>query len=261
MAALRVPSTGIVDYKSVCEKLAQMIQQRGGEIQLGAGVQHLQKTAGGYAIETAAGTFEANFLVNCAGLHCDRIARMAGAQTDVKIVPFRGEYFELKPEQRFLVKHLIYPVPDPAFPFLGVHFTRMIDGNIHCGPNAVLAFQREGYTKFDLDARDLLETLTFSGFRKLALHYPLVGLSEMRRSFNKSVFTRSLQTLIPEVQSDDLIPSAAGVRAQALHPDGRLEDDFLLVRDANALHVLNAPSPAATASLKIGEEIVQQIIN
>ena len=261
MAALRVPSTGICDYKSVCEKLAQLIQQRGGEIQLGAGVQTLQKTAGGYAVETAAGTFEANFLVNCAGLHCDRIARMAGARTDVKIVPFRGEYFELKPEKRFLVKHLIYPVPDPAFPFLGVHFTRMIDGNIHCGPNAVLAFQREGYTKFDLDARDLWETLTFSGFRKLALRYPLVGLSEMQRSFNKSVFTRSLQTLIPEVRATDLVPSAAGVRAQALHPDGRLEDDFLLLRDENALHILNAPSPAATAALEIGGVVSKMLVS
>ncbi len=260
VAALRVLSTGICDYKNVCEKLAQLIQERGGEIQLGAGVQTLPKSAGGYAIETTGGSFEANFLVNCAGLHCDRIARMAGAQTDVKIVPFRGEYFELKPEKRFLVKHLIYPVPDPAFPFLGVHFTRMIDGNIHCGPNAVLALRREGYKKFDFNARDLWETLTFSGLHKLALRYPRVGLSEMGRSFNKSIFTRSLQTLIPEVQSDDLVPSAAGVRAQALHPDGHLEDDFLLVRDESALHVLNAPSPAATASLEIGKEIARQIV-
>lgn len=259
VAALRVPSTGICDYKAVCEKLAGIIQERGGTIQRGADVQNIQKTPTGHAIETAMGTFEANFLINCAGLHCDRIARLAGAPTPVKIVPFRGEYFELKPEKRFLVKHLIYPVPDPAFPFLGVHFTRMIDGNIHCGPNAVLALRREGYTKLDFNARDLLETLSFSGFRKLALRYPLVGCSEMWRSLNKAVFTRSLQTLIPEVQSDDLIPSAAGVRAQALHPDGRLEDDFLLVGHENALHVLNAPSPAATASLEIGKEITRQI--
>lgn len=261
VAALRVTATGIVDYKNVCEKLAQIIQERGGEIQLGAGTQKIQKTANGYALETTAGSVAAQFLVNCAGLHCDRIARMAGTKTDVKIVPFRGEYFELKPEKRFLVKNLIYPVPDPAFPFLGVHFTRMIDGNIHCGPNAVLALRREGYTKFDFDARDLWETLSFSGFAKLALRYPRVGLSEMRRSLSKSIFTRSLQTLIPQVCADDLVPSAAGVRAQALHPDGRLEDDFLLLRDENALHVLNAPSPAATASLEIGQEIVRQILN
>ena len=261
VAALRVASTGICDYKTVCEKLAQIIQQRGGDIQLSAGVSHLQKTEFGYAVETSSGTFEAKFLINCAGLHCDRIARLAGAPTRIKIVPFRGEYFELKPEKRFLVKHLIYPVPDPAFPFLGVHFTRMIDGNIHCGPNAVLAFQREGYRKTDFNARDLRETLTFSGFAKLAMRYPRVGMSELGRSFNKSVFTRSLQKLIPEVRAEDLIPSASGVRAQALHPDGRLEDDFLLLRDENALHVLNAPSPAATAALEIGKEIAAQIID
>lgn len=261
VAALRVPSTGICDYKSVCEKLAQIIQESGGEIQLNAGVLGIQKVVGGYAIETSNGVFETKFLINCGGLHCDRISRLAGAQAEVKIVPFRGEYFELKPEKRFLVKHLIYPVPDPAFPFLGVHFTRMIDGNIHCGPNAVLALRREGYRKTDFNFRDAWETLTYSGFAKLALRYPRVGASEILRSFNKSVFTRSLQTLIPEVRADDLVPSASGVRAQALHADGRLEDDFLLLRDEHALHVLNAPSPAATASLEIGKTIAAQVLN
>jgi L-2-hydroxyglutarate oxidase len=210
-------------------------------------------------IETTSGEYEAKFLINCAGLYSDRITRLAGKEPNVKIVPFRGEYYELAPGKRHLVKTLIYPVPNPAFPFLGVHFTRMIDGSVHCGPNAVLAFKREGYRKTDFNLRDFCETMSYHGFWKLARKNFGEGIKEIYRSVSKSAFVRSLQQLIPEVQAADLVPCEAGVRAQALLNDGSLVDDFLLVPGHNSLHVCNAPSPAATASLEIGKTIVAQI--
>jgi L-2-hydroxyglutarate oxidase len=210
-------------------------------------------------IETNAGEFEAKFVINCAGLHSDRVARMAGADPGARIVPFRGEYFELVPEKRHLVNTLIYPVPNPDFPFLGVHFTKMIDGSVHAGPNAVLALKREGYFKTDFNLRDFAETMAFGGFWKLISKNLGEGMKEMHRSFFKSAFVHSLQQLIPEVRSEDLVPCKAGVRAQALFDDGRLVDDFLIVKSHKALHVCNAPSPAATAALEIGKSIVDQV--
>lgn len=258
LAGLRVASTGIADYQAVCHTLAEQIREQGGEIRLGTRVQRIL-WRGAHIIETSTGEFEASFLINCAGLHSDRVARLSGATPEAQIVPFRGEYYELRPEKRHLVKHLIYPVPNPEFPFLGVHFTRMIDGNIHCGPNAVLALGREGYGKTNVNLHDLSETLRFRGFWKLATKHSKMATHEMWRSVNKAAFVRSLQAMIPEVQAKDLQPSPAGIRAQALRRDGSLVDDFLLQADENALHVLNAPSPAATASLEIGKAIAAQI--
>jgi L-2-hydroxyglutarate oxidase len=194
-------------------------------------------------------------MVNCAGLYCDKIAEMAGEQTDTRIIPFRGEYFMLKPDKKHLVKDLIYPVPDPNFPFLGVHFTRMIHGDVEAGPNAVLAFQREGYQKSDVDVAELFESLTWPGFQKVATKYFKTGMGEFYRSFSKAAFTKALQRLIPEVQEDDLIPAEAGVRAQACDRTGGLLDDFKIIERKNAIHILNAPSPAATSSLSIGASI------
>lgn len=259
LAGLRVPSTGIVSYKKVGQKYAELIQAQGGEIKLGTRVEKIHERGGVHVLETSQGPFEAKFIINCAGLHSDRVARFGGADPGAKIVPFRGEYYELVPEKRHLVKTLIYPVPNPAFPFLGVHFTRMIDGSVHAGPNAVLAFAREGYFKTDFNLRDFTETMTFGGFWKLASKNLGEGLKEMHRSFSKAAFTRSLQQLIPEVQSEDLIPCKAGIRAQALQSDGKLVDDFLIIKGRNSMHVCNAPSPAATASLEIGQAIVEQI--
>jgi (S)-2-hydroxyglutarate dehydrogenase len=226
---------------------------------LGARVNAIRRKDGLQIIETTAGAYSAAFLVNCAGLHSDRTARLAGLAPAARIVPFRGEYYELVPEKRHLVKALIYPVPNPAFPFLGVHFTRMIDGSVHAGPNAVLAFKREGYHKADFNPADLLDTLSFPGFWKLARKHYRDGFMEVVRSFSKSAFVRSLQELIPEVTAADVVPTHAGVRAQALLPDGNLVDDFLFERSAAALHVLNAPSPAATASLEIGTRIADEL--
>lgn len=259
LAGLRVLSTGIVSYKKVGQKYAELIQAQGGEIKLGTRVEKIHERGGVHVLETSQGPFEAKFIINCAGLHSDRVARFGGADPGAKIVPFRGEYYELVPEKRHLVKTLIYPVPNPAFPFLGVHFTRMIDGSVHAGPNAVLAFAREGYFKTDFNLRDFTETMTFGGFWKLASKNLGEGLKEMHRSFSKAAFTRSLQQLIPEVQSEDLIPCKAGIRAQALQSDGKLVDDFLIIKGRNSMHVCNAPSPAATASLEIGQAIVEQI--
>lgn len=259
LAGLKVPTTGIVDYRAVCAKLAVLVRERGGQIELGTRVARVTSSAQSHRIQTSRGDFEARFLINCAGLHSDRVARLAGVQTQARIVPFRGEYYELVPERRHLVKTLIYPVPNPAFPFLGVHFTRMIDGSVHAGPNAVLAFKREGYHKTDVSLRDSWETLTYGGFWKLARKNWGEGWMEMRRSFSKAQFVRSLQQLIPEVQEADVVPTHAGVRAQALQPDGGLVDDFLFVEERNAIHVCNAPSPAATASLEIGRTIAAKL--
>ena len=259
LAGIRVPTTGITSYREVSQKYLELFRERGGEVRFDTALRHIIPVEGGHVVETTSGDYETRFLINCTGLHSDRVARSVGADLKAKIVPFRGEYYELVPDKRHLVKGLIYPVPNPNFPFLGVHFTRMIDGSVHAGPNAVLALKREGYRKTDFDLRDFLETISFSGFRRLVWQNLSEGLKEMHRSLLKSAFVRSLQQLIPEVQSDDLVPCAAGVRAQALTPEGKLVDDFLLVRQANALHVCNAPSPAATASLEIAAEICRQI--
>jgi (S)-2-hydroxyglutarate dehydrogenase len=259
VAGLKVTATGIVGYKEVCAKLAELVRQRGGTVMLGSQVTHVDEVKGMRRIETTRGAFEARFLINCAGLHSDRVAKLAGLQPQARIVPFRGEYYELVPAKRYLVKSLIYPVPKPDFPFLGVHFTRMIDGTVHAGPNAVLAFKREGYHKTDFSARDTWETLTYGGFWKLARKNVGEGLMEMRRSFSKTLFVRSLQQLIPEIQADDVVPTHAGVRAQALLPDGGLVDDFLFIEGHNAVHVCNAPSPAATASLEIAKTVVARL--
>lgn len=258
LAELHVPITGIVNYRQVCTVLAELIQAR-GEALLETVVQNITDTANEVVVETTRGTFEAKFLVNCGGLQSDRLAAIAHIKTGVKIVPFRGEYYELKPEKRYLVKNLIYPVPNPEFPFLGVHFTRMIGGHVEAGPNAVLSFKREGYAKSDFDLKDFSEVMLYPGFWRMASRHWKDGLAEMIRSYSKAAFVRSLQRLIPAIQADDLEPAPAGVRAQALKPDGSMVDDFFIMRGVRTLHVCNAPSPAATASLKIGEYIVDQI--
>lgn len=258
IAGIQVFSTGITDYKQVCRKYAELIECWGGDLHLNTKVEKIVETSDGQRIETNNGVFETRSLINCAGLYSDRIAKLNQVDPEAKIVPFRGEYYELKPEKRYLVKHLIYPVPNPNFPFLGVHFTRMIDGNIHAGPNAVLSLKREGYNKTDFDLKDFTEVMTYPGFWKLAFKHADEGLQEMIRSFSKAAFVRSLQKLIPEVQADDLVPSHAGVRAQALMNDGSLVDDFLIVRTKNSIHVCNAPSPAATSSIEIGKVIVNK---
>ena len=255
VAGLHVPSTGIVDYKRVLATLAELVVARGGEIRCDTRVLRVN----GRVIETTSTAFETNTLINCAGLYSDRLARSAGADVEVRIVPFRGEYYQLKPEKAALVKGLIYPVPNPSFPFLGVHCTRMMDGSVHLGPNAVLAFSREGYSKTTVNLRDLTETLTFPGFWKLAARHWREGAKEMLRSYSRAAFVRSLQRLVPEIAEADVVPSDAGVRAQALWPDGTLEDDFLIVQRAGAIHVCNAPSPAATASLEIGKTVAAAI--
>lgn len=258
LRALYVPTTGIIDYVAVSRKYVELIEAQGGTVRTGAAVRRCVRSGNEWIVETGAGEFRANALVNCAGLHCDRVARMAAYNPSVKIVPFRGEYYKLRPESEHLVKSLIYPVPDPAFPFLGVHFTRMIGGGVECGPNAVLAFKREGYRKSDIDPRDLLQVLANPGFRKLAARHWRMGLGEFHRSFSKRAFVKALQRLLPDVRAEMLTPAGAGVRAQALRRDGSLVDDFAFASGKRSLHVLNAPSPAATASLAIGEEIAKR---
>jgi L-2-hydroxyglutarate oxidase len=259
VAGIQVSSTGIANYKQVCLKYAELIAKQGGELRLNTKVEKISRSGFNQVLETNNGTFETRFVINCAGLHSDRVAKLAQVNPQAKIVPFRGEYYELTPEKRYLVKTLIYPVPNPDFPFLGVHFTKMIDGSVHAGPNAVLSLKREGYKKTDFDLRDFAEVMTYPGFWKLAAKHADEGIQEIIRSFSKAAFTRSLQKLIPEVRSQDLVPCHAGVRAQALMNDGKLVDDFLIVQDQNSVHVCNAPSPAATSSLEIGKSIVAQI--
>lgn len=259
VAGVLVKSTGITSYTEVCRKYLELIEAAGGIVRFNQPVESIIERGGARIIQTPDAEYGAKFIINCAGLHSDRVARMAGSDPGARIVPFRGEYFELVPEKRHLVKTLIYPVPNPDFPFLGVHFTKMIDGSVHAGPNAVLALKREGYFKTDFNFRDFSETMAFGGFWKLIRKNLGEGLKEMHRSFFKSAFVHSLQQLIPEVRSEDLVPCKAGVRAQALFDDGRLVDDFLIVKGRGMLHVCNAPSPAATASLEIGKSIVEQI--
>jgi L-2-hydroxyglutarate oxidase len=258
-AALQVPSTGIVDYREVARAFAAVVQDAGGDLRVDSKVERLVGDQSRIKIETGWDSFETRFLVNCAGLHCDRIARLLGVKTGMRIVPVRGEYFRLRPERRGLVRHLIYPVPNPRYPFLGVHFTRLINGDIHAGPNAVVSFKREAYARAGFDLRDSLEMVGCSAFWRFAAQNWHEGAKEWARSLSKARFARSLQKLVPEVQADDLIEPHAGVRAQALMDDGRLVDDFLFVRGPHSLHVCNAPSPAATASLPIGHAVVDEI--
>jgi len=259
VAALRVPQEGIVDYAAVCAALVAGLNGRGAEVVTGARVMKLRASGSGWVAETAAGEFAADFLVNCAGLHCDRVAELAGEHRDVRILPFRGEYYKIRPERQHLVRHLIYPVPDPQFPFLGVHFTRLIHGGIEAGPNAVLAFAREGYRRTDFNARDLFDSLSYGGLWRFLRRYPSMCWYELRRSFSRKLFCRSLQRLVPDIQPEDLATGGSGVRAQAIAPDGDLVQDFRFITRPNALHVLNAPSPAATASLAIGGEIAAMV--
>lgn len=259
LGAIRVSSCGIADYVGVARTFARIIQEGGGELRLSTEVQRIDERADGVTLTTNNGTIQSRYVINCAGLHSDRVAKMSGKDPGMKIVPFRGEYYELVPEKKHLVKHLIYPVPNPDFPFLGVHFTRMINGDVHAGPNAVLSFKREGYTKSDFDLKDLAEVLTYPGFWKMAMPNMKEGMKEIVRSFSKQAFLASLQRLIPELTEKDIVPTHAGVRAQALKPDGNMVDDFAIFPGEKSMHVCNAPSPAATASIKIGESIVEKL--
>lgn len=253
--AIHVPYTGIIDYTEVCEKLASLVKEMGGEVYTGHKAVDVEVHSDHTRVVTPARTFATKMMINCAGLYCDKVAEMAGEQADTRIIPFRGEYYMLRPEKRNLVNNLIYPVPDPNFPFLGVHFTRMIDGNVEAGPNAVFAFKREGYHKSDVDLEEMFESLTWPGFQLVARKYWKTGMGEFYRSFSKAAFTKALQRLIPAVTEDDLIPAEAGVRAQACDRTGGLLDDFRIIEREHAIHVLNAPSPAATSSLSIGKTI------
>lgn len=257
-----VPYTGIIDYKLVSEKYAKKIKELGGEIRLGERVIQVRTVNGRAQVSTEkGGEYKAKLIINCAGLYSDKVAQLTQDETiKVRIIPFRGEYYKLKPEKEHLVKNLIYPVPDPNFPFLGVHFTRMIEGGVEAGPNAVLAFRREGYGKLDIDLKEFAETLAWPGFRKVAAKYWQTGLGEMYRSFSKAAFAKALQELIPEIQPDDLEPGGAGVRAQACDYDGGLLDDFSILESTTAINVLNAPSPAATSSLSIGQTVSERAL-
>jgi L-2-hydroxyglutarate oxidase LhgO len=259
VAAIQVPEEGIVDYPAVCKTLVRCLAAAGGKVITRAPVTRLRRMGAQWIAETAAGDFESDFIVNCSGLQCDRVCLLAGDQPELQIVPFRGEYYQLKPERQHLVRNLIYPVPDPRFPFLGVHFTRLIHGGIEAGPNAVLASAREGYKKTDFSARDFIGTLAYPGFWRFFQKYPRICFDELRRSFSKELFCRSLNTLVPEVRPEDLAPGGAGVRAQAIGPGGEMVQDFRFVKGDRALHVLNAPSPGATASLAIGQEIANEV--
>ena len=257
MAALRVPQEGIVDYTAVCRVMARKIAEGGGRVVTRARVTGLRERPGGWIAQTTAGDWEADYVVTCAGLHSDRVAELAGEKREARILPFRGEYFKIKPERQFLVRHLIYPVPDPQFPFLGVHFTRLIEGGVEAGPNAVLALAREGYRKTDLNPLDLYDALSFPGLWRFLNQHRRMCWEEMKKSFSRRLFCRALQRLVPEIREEDLEDGGAGVRAQAMSPQGELIHDFSLVRRPRALFVLNAPSPAATASLAIGGEIAE----
>ncbi len=260
VAAIHVPEAGIVNYRRVAERMAEMISEGASRVITGARVTSIETTGDKVVVSTSTDRYTAAQVVTCAGLHSDRVARLAHQPLDSRIVPFRGEYYDVAPKAEHLCRNLIYPVPDPRFPFLGVHFTRMIEGGVECGPNAVLAFAREGYRKTDINLRDLFESLTYPGFLRLAAKYWRMGLGEMWRSWSKAAFVRALQRLIPEVRSEDLVPARAGVRAQALAPTGDLVEDFLILEQPRAVHVCNAPSPAATSSLNIGKLVVEKLV-
>jgi len=256
LAALHVPSAGLVDYAQVAEAMARQIHDRGGQVQLGSRVRSIRRDGDQWTIATTTGEVRARDLIACAGLQSDRVAQMSGARQDAQIIPFRGEYYDVVPERRFLVASMIYPVPDPAMPFLGVHFTRTVTGGLHAGPNAVLAWKREGYRKRDVDLRDLARMAAFSGFWRMAAKHWKTGLEEAHRSWSKAAFVRALQRLVPEIRFDDLVPDGSGVRAQAVDQGGGLLDDFNIVARDHAVYVRNVPSPAATASLCIAKAIV-----
>jgi len=256
--ALHVPATGIVDYVAVARRYAELVRERGGAIRTGTRVRGLRRDGTSWVVETTAGALRATHVVNCAGLYSDWIAQRAGCRPSVRIIPFRGEYYRLRPASEPLVRSLIYPVPDPAFPFLGVHFTRMIRGGVEAGPNAVLSFRREGYAKTDFNVREAWSTVGFPGFWRLASKYWRTGIGEVYRSFSKRAFVQALQRLLPELREEDLDPGGSGVRAQAIDPSGALVDDFSIQAMGGMVHVLNAPSPAATASIPIGEAIAEQ---
>ncbi|MCP4193062.1 MAG: L-2-hydroxyglutarate oxidase [Planctomycetaceae bacterium] len=257
--AIHVPETGIVDYVKVCKRLAEILTANGHQIVTSARVTGVDQRTDQITVSSTTGEFSCQLLVNCSGLQSDRIAKLTGADPKAKIVPFRGEYYQLKPSAFHLCRNLIYPVPDPNFPFLGVHFTRMIDGSVECGPNAVLAFAREGYRKTDINLHDLFESLTYPGFLKLAAKYWRVGVGEVWRSASKAAFVRALQRLVPEINSRLLESAPAGVRAQAVAEDGAMIDDFLILDSDRVINVCNAPSPAATSALQIGDTIVDRL--
>jgi len=260
IAAIHVPQTGIIDYPAMARRLQELIEQAGGEFVFSEKVMSVSAIANTVTIETEKQSYTAKQAVTCAGLQSDRVASYTDATNDLRIIPFRGEYYKLKPEKEYLVKNLIYPVPDPKFPFLGVHFTRMINGGVEAGPNAVLAFKREGYRFSSLDIGDTLDTLAWPGFWKIVGKYGRTGMGEIYRSLSKSAFTKALQKLLPEIQESDLVPGGAGVRAQACDRQGNLIDDFNILRKENIIHVRNAPSPAATSCLSIGQYITNQLI-
>ena len=259
VAAVRVPEEGIVDYPRVCLALVQRIREMGGEVKTRAKVATLSRKGRSWIAKTSGGEWEADALLNCAGLYSDRVARMAGFSVEMRIVPFRGEYYKLRPERSHLVRNLIYPVPDPSFPFLGVHFTRMIAGGVEAGPNAVLALSREAYRRGQVSLKDLGGTLAFAGLWRFLAEHPRESWNELRRSYSKKLFCRALQRLVPSLELDDLEAGPSGVRAQAMFPSGALVQDFVFATGPGELHVLNAPSPGATASLAIGEEIAQRL--
>lgn len=255
LAGIVVPQTGIIDYKEVAQKYAELIQVKGGQINLGERVIDIQTDNTHSVVSSQKQSYQTNLVINCCGLYSDKVARFTHKNLNVKIIPFRGEYYQLKKEKEYLVKNLIYPVPDPNFPFLGVHFTRMIHGGVEAGPNAVLAFKREGYKKSDINMSELAESLAWPGFQKVAWKYWRTGFGEMYRSYSKTAFVKALQKLLPEITTNDLEPGGAGVRAQACDRTGGLVDDFMILEDKFVINVCNAPSPAATSSLSIGKTV------
>ena len=257
VAALQVASTGVTDYGKVCEKYAELIREQGGEVRTSTKVTGVRRSEGETILETTGGEFRAESVINCAGLFSDRISRLAGETPEVQIIPFRGEYYDLIPERAELVRALIYPVPDPRFPFLGVHFTRRIHGKVDAGPNAVFAFKREGYRAGDFSLRDTLESLSFPGFWRIAAKHWRSGKDEMHRAVSKASFVAGLQRLVPDIRGEDLVPGGSGVRAQAITRGGALVDDFQFTQSKHMLHLYNVPSPAATASIAIGRAVVE----
>jgi (S)-2-hydroxyglutarate dehydrogenase len=259
LAGIHVPEAGVVDYAAVCRRLAEIISAEGSRVVTSAKATAIKRDNGRVVVETPAGEFAAQQVVNCAGLYSDRVTKLSGATPSAMVVPFRGEFYALRPEGQYLVKGLIYPVPDPAYPFLGVHFTKRMSGMIECGPNAVLAFAREGYTNTTVNFRDLGETLSYPGFWRLVAEYWRIGMNELHRSFSKPAFVRALQRLVPEIKSEYLDWAPAGVRAQTVSPDGKMVDDFVIEETDRVVNVENAPSPAATASLNIGKLVVDRL--
>jgi len=259
--AIKVPQTGIIDYPGIAKKIKELFEELGGEVRFNNEVKNIIDKGSEIIVNTNISEFKTKKLISCAGLYSDKITKMTNEKNDVIIIPFRGEYYKIKDEKKYLVKHLIYPVPDPSFPFLGVHFTRMIDGNIEAGPNAVLAFKKEGYDFFDFNFNETMQTMLWPGFRKIVAKYGKTGMGEMHRSLSKSAFTKALQKLLPEIQENDLVAGGSGVRAQACDRNGGLIDDFDIVKNRNIIHVRNAPSPAATSCLSIGNKISELIVN